>query len=142
MNSRRRFISKIAQASALGLLPVHMRYSFATAQTSNDSIIDAVEILKLTGSYKRRPGFNRRHQVKAIDVYDDQGPAAYTDNSSSRETTSSLTQYYLSIRTKGGLSRIYGLIDSGTVSPILKQLRPFLMGKDALAIEKQEILVS
>lgn len=135
MNSRRRFISKIAQASALGLLPVHTRYLFATAQTSNDTIIDAVEILKLTGSYKTRPGFNRQHQVKAIDVYDDQRPAAYADNSSSRETTSSLTQYYLRIRTKGGLSGIYGLIDSETVSPILKQLRPFLMGKDALAIE-------
>lgn len=51
------------------------------------------------------------------------------------ETTSNISQYYLQIRTRGGLTGFYGAIDAECVSPILQQLKPFLLGKNALAIE-------
>ena len=135
MNSRRRFISKVARASALTLLPFHTQEIFAASQALPDSIIDGVEVVRLTGSYNTRPGLNRQHQVKAIDFYDEQRPAPYKDNLNAKEIATTLTHHYLKIRTKGGLTGFYGLIDAETVTPILKQLRPFLMGKDAFAIE-------
>ena len=135
MHSRRQFISRLASASALALLPLQTKNIFAASQVSQDTIIDAVEVLKLSGTYKTRARFNKQPQVKAIDVYDDQRPAPYEDDPGGKETSTEVTHYYLRVRTKGGLSGLYGLIDSETVAPILKQLRPFLLGKDALAIE-------
>lgn len=135
MISRRQFIAKMKQASAFAFLPIYTHDLFAAAPINRDTIIDAVEIVRLTGSYKNMPGVNRQHQAKPIHVYPDQRPAPYADNPNAKETIEQVTHSYIRIRTKGGLTGLYGYIDPETVTPILKQLGPFLIGKDALAIE-------
>src|SRR5690606_35273329 len=65
----------------------------------------------------------------------DQRPAPYQDNPNPTQSSGSVTQDYLRIRTRGGIEGIYGYLDPETISPILQQLRSFLIGKDALAVE-------
>ena len=47
-----------------------------------------------------------------------------------------VSAYYLKIRTDGGLDGLYGPIDKEVAIVVDEQLRPFLLGKDALAQEK------
>ena len=135
MSTRRRFISNIGKVSALAFLPLPARHLFAETPFSADTIIDAVEIVRLRGPYTSMQGVNRQYQAHPIHVYPDLHPAPYKDNPTPKETTGSITQDYIRIKTKGGLEALYGAIDPETISPILRQLRPFLMGKDALAVE-------
>lgn len=135
MTSRRQFISKLSQASVLSLLPLPTQYLFADAPANQDTIIDAVEILRMSGSYKVTPGLNKQYQAKPIHIYPDLDPAPYKDNSSAAETTEKFAQNYIRIKTKGGLTGLYGAVDNEAITPILHQLRPFLIGKDALAVE-------
>ncbi|WP_276373458.1 enolase C-terminal domain-like protein [Chryseolinea sp. H1M3-3] len=135
MSTRRRFISQLSQASTLAFLPLHVQDLFAASSVNQDTIIDEVEIVRLTGSHKVIPGLHRQYQAKPIHIYPDQHPAPYSDNVNAKETTEKLVHDYLRIRTKGGLSGMYGAIDAEAITPILKQLRPFLIGKDALAGE-------
>lgn len=102
---------------------------------SSDTIIDAVELLKITGPYTSIPGVNRQYQVQPIHIYPELRPKPYSDRTDSKETTSNITQYYLQIKTKGGLTGFYGALDVEYTDIILRQLKPFLIGKDALAIE-------
>jgi L-rhamnonate dehydratase len=134
MTSRRKFLSRLTQASAFAFLPLQSRDLFAAA-VSQDTVIDAVEIVRVTGSHKVTPGLNRQYQAKPIHIYPDLHPAPYADNPNAKETTEKLTHDYLRIKTKGGLAGLYGAIDAETITPILKQLAPFLIGKDALAGE-------
>jgi L-rhamnonate dehydratase len=135
MSTRRRFISQLSQASALAFLPLHVQDIFAGPSVNQDTIIDEVEIVRLTGAHKIVPGLNRQHQAKPIHIYPDQHPTPYSDHVNAKETTEKLVHDYLRIRTKGGLSGMYGAIDAEAITPILKQLGPFLIGKDALAGE-------
>jgi L-rhamnonate dehydratase len=131
MISRRTFVSRLTQASALSALP---RFLMAEPSAGQDTIIDAVEIVKLTGPYFNPQGVNRQYQVQPNHLYPTLRPPVYQDTSQTL-TKGSLTHEYIRIRTKGGLEGFYGHIDPETVTPILKQLRPFLLGKDALAVE-------
>ncbi|MBA4054905.1 MAG: mandelate racemase [Marivirga sp.] len=135
MNSRREFLSNLTKASAFAFLPLRTQDLFAEPSLNQDTIIDAVEILRLTGPYKSTPGVNRQYQAHPIHIYPDLHPAPYKDAVGATETTGKITQDYIRIKTKGGLTGFYGAIDPETVTPILKQLRPFLIGKDALAGE-------
>src|SRR5688572_29420060 len=131
MISRRTFVSRLSQASALSALP---QFLMAEPTAGQDTIIDAVEIVKLTGPYTSSQGVNRQYQVQPNHLYPTLRPPVYQDTSQTL-TKGSLTHEYIRIRTKGGLEGFYGHIDPETVTPILKQLRPFLLGKDALAVE-------
>jgi hypothetical protein len=55
MNSRRHFISKVTHASIVGRLPSHTLPFFANPIADQETIIDAVEGVRVTGSYKNRP---------------------------------------------------------------------------------------
>jgi hypothetical protein len=99
---------------------------FDTPYAGTDTIIDAVEVLRLNGSFKSLPGVNRQYQGHPIHVYPELHPAPYSDNANAKETTSKITQYYVRIKTKGGLTGFYGAIDPETVPPLLNQLRPCL----------------
>ncbi len=96
--------------------------------------IDAVELLELHGRYTTEAGVDRQPQVNPLDVYDDQRPAPYKDKpDGTREV-----QYeaiYLRLRTKGGLDGLYGPIEREAALIVQEDLRPFLIGKDALAGE-------
>ena len=135
MTSRRQFLSRLSQASVLAFLPLPSRLLFANDSFSQDTLIDAVEILKVTGPYTSIPGVNRQYQSQPIHVYPEQQPPVYQDRTDAKPSTGNLTHNYVRIRTRGGLEGLYGAIDGEVVEPLLRQLRPFLLGKDALDVE-------
>jgi L-rhamnonate dehydratase len=134
MHNRRAFLSDMAKASAFAFLPLPTRQLFAAAPITKDTIIDTVEIIRVTGPFTTRPGVDHQFQAQPIHIYDDLRPAPYKDNPASGETTSDITQAYIRIRTKGGIEGLYGMLEPETVTPILEQLRPFLIGKDAMMV--------
>jgi L-rhamnonate dehydratase len=97
--------------------------------------IEAVELIELHGRYTEEAGVNRQQQVNPLDIYDDLRPAPYTDKpSGSKEVLT--TAIYLRIRTAGGIDGLYGPIEKSAATVVNDELRPFLIGKDALAGEK------
>jgi L-alanine-DL-glutamate epimerase-like enolase superfamily enzyme len=86
------------------------------------------------GPYTTQPGLNKQYQVQPIHIYDDLRPPVYHDNPDAKPTTSDMTQAYIRIKTKGGIEGLYGMLEPETVTPILQQLRPFLLGKDAMNV--------
>ncbi|GAC1415529.1 MAG: hypothetical protein NVS9B15_04360 [Acidobacteriaceae bacterium] len=110
----------------------------AVARTKADGIaplrIDDIELLGLTGSYQVEAGVNGQPQVSPLDVYDSLRPQPYHDNPIGIRRVS-VTAIYIRIRTKGGLDGLYGPIERDAAMVIKDDLRPFLIGKDGLAIE-------
>lgn len=96
--------------------------------------ISAIGHLRLTGRRMVTPGQDGQFQVQANHIYDALRPKPYRDNPQPpREANTSAL--YLTIKTAGGLEGLYGPIDSEAALVIETQLKPFLMGKDALAGE-------
>jgi len=133
MLTRRTFIDQLSKASILASLPLSVQDLFA--QTPNlDTIIDSVSIVRVSGPWTNTPGLNKQYQVQPNFVYPNLRPAPYSDKPGN-PTTGTITHDYIRIRTKGGIEGFYGHLDPETVEPIMKQLGPFLIGKDAMAIE-------
>jgi len=132
MTTRRQFISRVSQASAVGILPLPGNKPVAEKPFYAGALIDAVEIVRVTGPYTSLAGINHQYQAQPIHIYPDQRPAPYKDQTSPTASTGNLTHDYLRIRTHGGIDGLYGPVDPETVTPIVQQLRPFLIGKDAL----------
>lgn len=133
MNTRRKFLTDVVKTSAF--LPFYAR--FGDQLFSNDTIIEDVQILKVSGPFTRdHAGYNRQHQSHANDIYEELHPEVYVDRPNSSPGTYTLNHIYLKIITRGGIEGLYGEIEHSLVEPILKQLKPFLIGKDALAGEK------
>lgn len=135
MSTRRQFMADLGKVSLLACLPLTSRHLFAETPLREDTIIDAVDILHLTGPYTSVQGLNRQYQAQPIHIYPELHPPPYKDNATPKETTGTISQDYIRIRTKGGLEGLYGYVDPEAITPIMKQLRPFLIGKDALAVE-------
>jgi L-alanine-DL-glutamate epimerase-like enolase superfamily enzyme len=96
--------------------------------------IEAVDLLELHGHYTTEKGINQQRQVNPLDVYDDYRPAPYKDNPDGTRTV----QYeaiYVRIKTNQGLEGVYGPIERDAAAVVYDDLRPFLIGKDALAGE-------
>jgi L-rhamnonate dehydratase len=96
--------------------------------------IDAVELLELHGRYTEAAGVNGQTQVNPLDVYEELRPAPYADKPSGSKEVHT-TAIYLRIRTAGGIDGLYGPIEKAAALIVQEELRPFLMGKDALAGE-------
>ena len=64
MNTRREFISNLTKASALGFLPLPTQSLLADRPANQDTTIDAVEILRLTGPYTSIAGINHQYQAR------------------------------------------------------------------------------
>jgi L-rhamnonate dehydratase len=95
--------------------------------------IEAVELIELHGTYTEEAGVNDQPQVNPLDVYDDLRPAPYADRpSGSKEVHTSAV--YTRI-TAGGIEGLYGPIEKSAAIVVQQELRPFLLGKDALAGE-------
>jgi len=135
MSTRRKFIGDISKTSTLAFLPFQTRLLFAETRQGPDTIIDAVDILKISGPYKSIAGVNRQYQVQPIHIYPEHRPVPYQDRVNASETTGNITHYYIKLKTKGGLEGLYGHLDPEIITPILQQLRPFLLSKDSLAVE-------
>jgi L-alanine-DL-glutamate epimerase-like enolase superfamily enzyme len=97
--------------------------------------IAAVEVWRLEGSAEQEIGVNRQHQVQPIHVYEDQRPKEYRESGPSRTETRPRTARYLKIKTSQGLEGFYGPIDAEGARVVNAQLKEFLIGKDALAVE-------
>src|SRR4051812_37709133 len=111
MNSRRKFMIGMAKASTMACLPLTTQAMFNDPVASEETIIDAVEIVRLTGTAKDTPGFNEQYQTKPLHVYPELHPAPYKDNPNAAGTTEKITHDYLRIKTKGGITGLYGAID-------------------------------
>jgi L-rhamnonate dehydratase len=135
MPTRRKFLENVTKASALAFLPISSQHLFAGTPFTQDTIITDVEVIRVTGPYTSIPGVNRQPQVRPLYVYPELKPAPYKDATGATATTNNITHYYIKVKTKGGLEGLYGHLDPETVSPIIKQIRPFLIGKDALNVE-------
>src|SRR6201996_8276231 len=130
---RRHFL----QGAAVSALAAARAKAFAAppeTSTRGPLKIDAVELVELHGTYSEEGGVNAQPQVNPLDVYDDLRPAPYTDKpSGSKEVHTSAI--YLRIRTSGGIEGLYGPIEKSAAVVVQQELRPFLLGKDALAGE-------
>ena len=121
MLSRRQF------AGALAALP-----AFAQVKPLP---IGAVEIWELRGHRTSVRGVDQQYQVNPLYIYDELRPQEYRDNPNATTAQAPVSLLYLKIRTDGA-EGFYGPIDKEVAIVVYEQLRPFLMGKDALAQEK------
>jgi L-rhamnonate dehydratase len=96
--------------------------------------IAAVELWRMEGHRDGIAGINRQHQVQMLHIYDEHRPKPYREETG-RQSRIPASAVYLKIRTQGGLEGVYGPVDREAASVIDQQLRGFLMGKNALAVE-------
>ncbi len=113
--------------TALSALP-----AFAAATPAEK--ITAIGHTRLTGKHATTPGQDNQYQVQANHVYAELRPKPYRDNPQAPREAN-VSALYLTMKTAGGLEGLYGPIDSEAARVIESQLKPFLMGKDALAGE-------
>ncbi len=108
--------------------------SFAFAAPGTPLKIEAVEVFELHGRYTDPAGINGQQQVNPEDVYDDLRPPVYVDkpNGTKEVKTSAV---YLRIRTAGGVEGLYGPFEKPAAMIVETELKPFLIGKDALSGE-------
>jgi L-alanine-DL-glutamate epimerase-like enolase superfamily enzyme len=108
----------------------------APAPAHPDLLIQEVDVLRLTGTHEVRRGVHRQYQVQPGHLYPDRRPSPYRDASDVQPEIAPLTQYYVRIRTRGGLEGVYGAVDREALPVLLGPLRSLLLGQDALAIER------
>ena len=124
-------MSSLAAAPLTSSLLPHLAY----AQGRSQPKIRAVEVWRLEGDYEASVGVNRQYQVQPIHVYDAHRPAPYHEEGTERKETRKKTALYLKIHAGQGLTGIYGPVDREAAVVVDRQLKDFLIGKDALAIE-------
>ena len=136
---RRGFLSTIG-AGSLALAPG------AEAQTASQTRpapvaggtaaqkISAVDIIELHGSYDVERGVDNQFEVTPLAVYEEYQPPEYADKPGGKRTVKT-TALYLRIRCASGLEGLYGPVDKEAATVVRDELKPFLIGKDALAGE-------
>jgi L-alanine-DL-glutamate epimerase-like enolase superfamily enzyme len=140
---RRKFIKNIVAGGGLaaGAWPARVA---AQRPAANEALrerphgplkIAAVEVWRLEGSGPQQLGVNRQHQVQPVHVYEDQRPEQYREAGEGRTETRPRSARYLKIKSDQGLEGFYGPIDAEAARVVNAQLREFLIGKDALAVE-------
>ena len=104
------------------------------AQRPNGKLkIAAVELLQLAGNRETESGINAQKQVNPLDVYDDLRPEPYSDKPSGSKQVHT-SAIYLRLHA-GGIEGLYGPIEKSAAIVVEQELRPYLLGKDALAGE-------
>jgi L-rhamnonate dehydratase len=119
--SRRRFLAALPACAAM-------------AQVKPLKIA-AVEIWQVRGPIDSMRGVDQQYQANPLFIYDDLRPKPYRDAPSGTPVKGRASALYLKIRTDAGADGFYGPIDKEVAIVVDEQLRPFLMGKDALAQE-------
>ena len=97
--------------------------------------IEAVEIWQLRGHRETVRGLDQQYQVNPLYIYDELRPAPYRDAPNPSPANVPASALYLNIKTAGA-EGLHGPIDREIAIVVAEQLRPFLIGKDALAHEK------
>lgn len=121
----------LSRRSFLGALSV-----LAALAATKPLNITGIEIWELRGHRQTTRGANQQYQANPLHVYDELRPAPYRDSPNPTQANSAVRALYLKIRTSEGVDGLYGPVDREAAIVIDSQLRPFLMGKDALAGEK------
>jgi len=98
--------------------------------------IASIEFIRLSGRYETLAGADRQHNLQMTYIYDDLRPKPYSDAPNPQKRMANVSALYLKIKTAEGVEGLYGPIDNEAALVVERQLRPFLMGKDALAVEK------
>ncbi len=98
--------------------------------------ITAVEVWELRGHRESLRGVDQQFQVNPLHIYDELRPAPYSDAAKPTTTNAAASALYLKIVADPGVQGLYGPIDREVAIVVDRELRPFLMGKDALAHEK------
>ncbi len=98
--------------------------------------ITAVEIWRVRGHRETIRGLDQQYQVNPLYIYDELRPKPYADSPNPTSEKVAATALYLKIKTDEGVEGFYGPVDKEVAIVVDEQLRPFLMGKDALAHEK------
>jgi len=111
------------------------RFGLTLAAALNPSKISSVDRIRVAGKRETLAGADSQHQVQPLHIYDELRPKPYKENPSPEKRTVNTSALYLSIKTQDGLEGLYGPIDREAAIVVLSQLKPFLMGKDALAGE-------
>jgi len=123
--------------SVLALLPAFTREAFAVNAADDSLTISEVEILKLSGTHDLVRGLNRQFQVQPLHVYEERRPKPFQDPpAGAKPERAPLTHYYIRIRTKGGAEGLYGLLEKEVLPVVLGNLRPLIIGQNALAVER------
>lgn len=126
MISRRNFVLS---------LPVSLTAATAFAETRPVKI-DAVEVWEYRGHRPVVRGVDAQYQINPLYIYDELRPAPYHDNPNPGPAQSApVSAYYVRIKADG-LEGFYGPIEKEAAIVVDEQLKPFLLGKDALAQEK------
>ena len=97
--------------------------------------ITAVEIWQVRGHCEVTRGVDEQYQVNPLYIYDELRPKPYADSARPTTANAPISAFYLKIRTDE-VEGLYGPIDKEIAVVIDEQLKPFLIGKDALAQEK------
>jgi L-rhamnonate dehydratase len=116
-------------------LPVSLTAAAAFAETKPVRI-DAVEVWEYRGHRPLVRGVDAQYQINPLFIYDELRPAPYHDNPNPGAAQSvPVSAYYVRIKADG-LEGFYGPIEKEAAIVVDEQLKPFLLGKDALAQEK------
>jgi len=94
-------------------------------------VITDVSVSKVTGMYTPSgfPAGNR--QALQLDVY----PEFNVEYGPGRSEPHRISAFYVEIETDEGIQGLWGPIDGYQIDPILRSLRPMLLGRDPLATE-------
>jgi L-alanine-DL-glutamate epimerase-like enolase superfamily enzyme len=129
MFHRRRFLTTIAAPVAVPALA-------SLAQTGPAGMkIASVEMWRLEGKREAITGVDRQHQVQPLHIYEEHRPKPYREPAGGQRRIIPVSALYLKIKTESGLEGIYGPIDREGAIVIDQQLKNFLIGKNALAVE-------
>lgn len=132
--NRRAFLGLAGAAAGASALPAAAQTSPMARPGNPKLAIESVEVLELHGHYTSTAGINKQAQVNPEDVYDSLRPPEYHDQPGG-ETLVKYQAVYLRIRVAGGIEGLYGPIEREPALIVHERLRPFLIGKDALAGE-------
>jgi L-alanine-DL-glutamate epimerase-like enolase superfamily enzyme len=105
------------------------------ARMNGPATIRTVEMIRVEGRRRTEAGdAKRQHQANPLHVYEEHRPAEYREKQQAAGEARA-TALYLRIGTEEGVEGLYGPIDIEAAIVVYQQLRPFLIGKDALAGE-------
>ena len=109
----------------------------ARAQGSGGKLkIAAVEMWQVEGTIESLWMEPRQSNAQPGHIYPEAQPAYIEEYNEPKPGSRRQSRYYLKIKTGGGVEGLYGPIDSEAAVVVHRQLRPFLIGKDPLAVEK------
>jgi L-rhamnonate dehydratase len=132
--SRRRFLTRVGAAAALAT-PLGAYAQRMDAQAKGPLKIADLELIEFKGHYEATSSVDNQPEVTPLAIYDGY-KAKYYEDKPGPSKQMPITTIYLRIRTAGGVDGFYGPIDREAAFVVQEQLRPFLIGKDALAGEE------